>query len=273
MPHHDIDDTHDQNVVPDTDTEEQILTARIIRWTDRNGYAQRAKNLLAAIGLGDRIPDSETRFTVDLSAYISSLPNKADLSLIATDGHPDDYDLRHALDGILHDHHRDFTDGVYTGAVVAQLAPREHDPVDVEAVIDAWGEYSQPYPQTGSDDIQARRQQLVDELLEHGEKLRFCDELERAIREIGLSEYLPPDEKEVTATGIPGFGNITVPVPLHRGKFTQDDLQAAVRTFITAALDRHGDIEYVAPDSNSGEAADGQILPPRQLTTLVIPST
>ncbi|MEU2042693.1 hypothetical protein [Nocardia niwae] len=232
-----------EKIVPDAETDKQIIVARILRWRGYREESSKIHRMFDAIGFGDYVPDPEKSFTVDLSQLVASLPDRAEIKLQVVDGIADPYNVvalvRSQVDGLMSKYSR----LIHNGEVAVEPLMVESRAVDVDAVLAEWGGNDTSFPKASTPELDTARHRLVRTVLRHGIDFDFCRELEAAISEIGLSEYLPPDTQEVTVD-IPGLGPGTITAPLTRaGEIDRWEYRRAVKNHVIRELEERNLLE------------------------------
>ncbi|MGY2116607.1 hypothetical protein ACW9HR_22105 [Nocardia gipuzkoensis] len=235
-----------EKTVPNIETDQQILVARLLSWHRYPEFAPQVRAVLASLELAHLIPNPDRPFTVDLSEYIADVSKQAEITLHAPSGTPDAYNVSDAIARLLQQRTATIIRAIREGKLVAEAVEVDSDAVDVDAVIAAWGGNDTPYPRAGSEEVEAYRRQLVTDTLHHGVQHEYCRVLESTLRHIGLSAYLPPETKELVVD-IPGFGPITVTAHLDRvGRVDDYRFKRDIAQHIIAELEKRGALTTTA---------------------------
>ncbi|WP_405183624.1 hypothetical protein OG225_42550 (plasmid) [Nocardia sp. NBC_01377] len=109
------------------------------------------------------------------------------------------------------------------------------EPLDVASVISRWGDHDSPYPQAGSEEIEQFRRGFASTALTIADNHGYGRIVETALRELGLTAYLPPTSKRVAIDL--DIKRVIVDAPLTRtGDIQQDALIDTVLAVVRALL-------------------------------------
>lgn len=233
----------EQKIIHDVETDKQVLAVRATDWARTLGCETMVANALEAVGLGIYLPNHRRPFTVPLGDYITRLPENVEISLRTDDVFPSSISYEVAMR--LRSYSQEFCGLIYQGTITAEPGKAEVEPVDVDAILTQWGTWNTPYPRAGSEDIAASRRTLVLNVIRWAIDEGFCRTVEDAISSIGLGDYLPPSELDLTVQ-VEGFGPVATHLNLNRvGEYSQQELTEAVAKSITAILHERGQLEVI----------------------------
>ncbi|WP_331758282.1 hypothetical protein OG225_42555 (plasmid) [Nocardia sp. NBC_01377] len=231
--------TLETTTVADVETDQGILVARALNWGE---YNELARSALTAAGLGDYLPAISRAFSVDLDKFHQALSTTIEIDIHTASTTPDLNAVARAVRNELSGTVEQFIGTIFDGEVTAEPVKQRSKAVDVRAIVTEWGNWTTPYPAAGSPEVETARRTTIRAILQHGYNNRYCPEMERALREIGLGGYLPPESKHITVP-VPGYGHATGTVNLTRvGDIADGEINRLVTAHILAQLEEREEL-------------------------------